>query len=108
MMQSVRSKVCPKKYSGGSARPATYRVNEHESSTRLLNDRSTLGQHAQTHSSEAGVKGKRDYDKFFDKFNFKIVATCRDTLETFITEGLHILKDKPEINNMSTNGFVEY
>ena len=104
--------ICSKKYNGASARPAIYRFNEHESSTRLLNDRTTLGQHIAEHSRtydtiKAGEKGTRDYASFFDKYNLEIVAKCRDTLETFVKEGLYIRTYKQELNNMLSNGFVD-
>ena len=101
--------LCNEKYIGGSARPTSERLNEHEASVRLQNTRTTLGEHViEKHSSTLPLKtkGRRDYDNFFKFYDFKVRRKCRDTLETFIYEGLDIANIKPGLNNMTTNGFV--
>ena len=106
---------CQKRYLGATARITLGRLNEHESSFRLLNNRTTLGEHALEHMEEDGTdidsaridrKGRRDYDNFFNTYEFKIHKKCKDTLETFLTEQYEILKIKPELNNMTGNGFI--
>ena len=103
---------CGGRYIGASARPASERLNEHESSVRLLNSRTTLGDHIRHEhapsisNSTTTSKGRRNYDNFFGHYNFKILRTCRDTLETFIYEGLDIAHLKPELNAMKYNGFI--
>ena len=90
------------------------RVKEHESSVRLLNERTTLGEHI-LHSHPPSPskldkikeqKGKRDFDNFFEHYQFTIKRKCRDTLETFIYEGLDIARTQPELNVMKSNGFI--
>ena len=106
---------CQQRYLGATARITLGRVNEHESSVRLLNNRTTLGEHMLKHMEEDGMEGelgnvgkngKRDYDNFLKNYEFKIHKKCKDKLETFLTEHYEILKTKPELNNMTGNGFI--
>ena len=109
-------KTCRGKYNGASARPLPYRINEHESSCRLQNDATTLGQHIKHHIRNSDIsindeyellKGKRNHEFLFNNFDIQIVRKCYDSLDTFINEGLVIKNDKPSLNNMNNNGFVE-
>ena len=99
---------CGGRYLGASARPASERLKEHEASVRLQNSRTTLGEHILTEHppSTAPIKGKRDYDNFFGHYKFRILRKCRDTLESFIYEGLDIARLQPELNVMKCNGFI--
>ncbi|MCP4489316.1 MAG: GIY-YIG nuclease family protein, partial [Gammaproteobacteria bacterium] len=106
--------VCKDTYVGASRRPLEARISEHESSVRLNNNRTTLGQHGarQRHQYHEDpdyvpVSGKRDYDKFFEHFDFKVLEKCKDTLDTFLREGLTLKSKKPALNVMARNGFTE-
>ena len=46
-------------------------------------------------------------DTFFKNFDFSIIKRCRDTLDTFINEGIEIRDERPEINGKDGNGFVD-
>ena len=103
---------CGDLYVGASRRPIKGRISEHESSFRLNNGRTSLGQHAAEHRRMDNPKykpkaGKRDFETFFKHFEFSIEERCKDTLDTFIREGLAIDRIKPKINNMCGNGFTE-
>ena len=78
------------------------------SSQRLGNDRSTLGKHLvdQHPHAVSGVRGRRDYDTFFENFDFKVVGRERDSLGTFLRENLEIERGKPKLNECQRNGFV--
>ena len=39
-------------------------------------------------------------------YKFSIVRKCKDSLEAFISEGLHIKEERPKINNCIGNGFI--
>ncbi len=103
---------CGEQYIGASRRPVLGRLQEHESSYRLNNDRTTLGQHEAEHRNEDGesyepTRGTRNFGKFFHQYDVNIRKRCRDTLETFISEGMLIVNEKPKLNNMLRNGFIE-
>ena len=103
---------CGDQYIGASRRPLKNRLQEHESSFRLNNSRTTLGQHASEHRMENNEEyrpkaGTRDFEKFLEYYDFNIVKKCKDTLETFINEGMLISINKPKLNNMLRNGFTE-
>lgn len=110
--------ICWKSYIGASYRPAADRIKEHESSIRLQNDKSALTKHfLQDHHDllpsplsqllNNHHKGSRDMDTFFKNFDFSIIKRCRDTLDTFINEGIEIRDERPEINGKDGNGFVD-
>ena len=103
---------CGELYVGASRRPIKGRISEHESSFRLNYGRTSLGQHAAEHRRMDNPKykpitGKRDFETFFKHFEFSIEERCKDTLDTFVREGLAINRIKPKINNMCGNGFTE-
>lgn len=105
---------CGKQYIGASRRPLISRMKEHESSFRLNNNRTTLGQHAMEHRKESNEterytpkQGVRNFEKFLEYYDVKVVKKCKDTLETFINEGMIINKHNPKLNNMQSNGFIE-
>ena len=103
---------CGDQYIGASRRPLKNRLQEHESSFRLNNSRTTLGQHASEHRMENNEEyrpkaGTRAFEKFLEYYDFNIVKKCKDTLETFINEGMLISINKPKLNNMLRNGFTE-
>ena len=103
---------CGDQYIGASRRPLKNRLQEHESSFRLNNSRTTLGQQASEHRMENNEEyrpkaGTRDFEKFLEYYDFNIVKKCKDTLETFINEGMLISINKPKLNNMLRNGFTE-
>ena len=69
-------------------------------------------QHAAEHRKESNEiyrpkAGTRDFEKFLEFYNLNIVRKCKDTLETFINEGMLISSNKPKLNNMQSNGFTE-
>ncbi len=108
----ARCTTCGDSYIGASRRPLAGRISEHESSYRLNNNRTALGQHATEHRRQNDtnyipVSGRRNFDQFFRNYEFEIIDKCKDTLETFIREGLLIEEIKPKLNNMCTNGFLE-
>ncbi len=62
------------------------RISEHESSAWLNNNRITLGQQASQHRyyedpDYVPVSGKRDYENFFEQFDFKVLEKCKDTID---------------------------
>ncbi len=68
--------LCGEQYIGGSARPSSERIKEHEASVRLQNTRTTLGEHLlskhATNLPDTVRKGHRDYNNFFQLYDFKI------------------------------------
>ena len=46
-------------------------------------------------------------EKFLEYHDFNIVRKCKDTLETFINEGMLLCINKPKLNNMQRNSFTE-
>ena len=51
-------------------------------------------------------KNKVDLGAYVEHFKLEIIDRGRDTLDTFIREGIHIKYDNPPLNNMNTNGFI--
>ncbi len=103
---------CGDQYIGASRRPILNRIQEHESSVRINNARTTLGQHAARHRHDDSTvyvptTGTRNFNSFFKQYSFDVVKKCKDTLETFINEGMLITSTKPKLNNMLRNGFTE-
>ena len=115
---------CNKEYIGASHRPAKERIGEHAASIRKENKRTTLGQHIMEHSQEASrpitrratiraaaarkksSNPKENAKLLEEAFKFTIAKKCKNSLEAFITEGILIKKEKPDINNQCGNGFV--
>ena len=117
---------CNEEYIGCSYRPAKARIGEHESSVRNNNKRTTLGQHMVEHgqdeesdsgatsSNENGgrpIRDKNERDRvnaleLNKSYKFSIVRKCKDSLESFISEGLYIKEEKPKINNCIGNGYI--
>ena len=101
-------------YIGASRRRPIHRLKEHESSTRLWNDRSSLGLHMiekhpelePTAAEKLKLRRKVDMAGFFKKFNPSIIHHGRDTFDVFLNEGLKIREENPSINTMSYNGFI--
>ena len=100
-------------YIGASRRSLVNRFSQHEASVRRYNTRTTLGQHMiQSHpelrtTAADQKRGKVDFGNLLQLFTPEILKTCKDTLDTFLWEGLLIRKHKPALNNMLTNGFIE-
>ena len=97
------------KYIGASRRVARERLGEHEQAVRKFNTRTTLGQHmVEKHSNlKPSTLGKRtDFKNLFTHFTPKILSRCKDSLATFVTEGLAIKDNKPSLNNCQGNGFL--
>ena len=97
------------KYIGASRRIALKRLGEHEQSVRRFNNRTTLGQHMmEKHDNLKPKKFGRqsDFKNLFTHFKPRILKTCKDSLGTFVTEGLAIKYNKPSLNNMQGNGFL--
>lgn len=95
-------------YIGASRRPPIKRLMEHEASARRFNKRTSVGQHLVRNHGDlkpAHIERKPRLDNFFEYFTPNIVARGRDTLDTFIREGLAIRDSKPTMNNCSSNGF---
>ena len=111
---SLKCKLCPESeeeqlYIGGSRRQPLNRLKEHEASARRYNKRTTVGQHMSKHHSSLKpdkIARKVNISAFFENFEAKIEARGKDTLDTFIKEGLLIRDRKPKLNNMTGNGFV--
>jgi len=110
--------TCPSEdkpiYIGCSRRKVPKRMGNHESSVRLVNERSTPGAHmVETHPSEP-VRGKVDMDTFFKKWTPEILHRGRDTLDAFLWEGLKIRELHPHLNCRSQidgkqiNGFTDF
>ena len=92
---------CKDEYLGCSARPASERLKEYESSIRLRhqNERTSLGRHkAEKHNGEV--------DDVNENFKFEVVAKAKDPLGVCLTEGLLIKQQRPQTNNQLNNGFV--
>ena len=109
-MYEITCNACQKRYDGASQRPAVESLNEHESSFRLRNERTAIGQHYRAAHRKRGdtiQRGKRDIEAFQDNFEIKIIKRCRDGLDAFLYEGLHIKHNKPELNGKTGNGFVD-
>ena len=84
-----------------SARPASHRMNEYESSIRLKhqNERTALGQHkAKKHALE-----KDDVNEIY---KFEVMAKGKDPLDVSLREGILIKKHRPTINHQINNGFI--
>ena len=112
---------CGEDYIGGTGRPLSARVVEHERSQRLGNTKSALGRHLTKEHPEAVTKRRRkrgrpgekeieeretDYKIFFENFDFRVVGRGRDVLETFLRENMKIQRENPALNNCQTNGFI--
>ena len=91
---------CQSEYIGCSARPASERMTEYESSIRLKhqNERTALGQHKE-------AKHNKEKDDIKDMYKFEILAKAKD-LNAFIKEGILIKQNRPTINGQVNNGFV--
>ena len=50
-------------------------------------------------------KNKVDFSKYIEHFRPEIIERGKDTLDTFVREGIRIKYDNPPLNNMNTNGF---
>ena len=95
-------------YIGASRRPPAKRMLEHEASARRFNKRTSVGQHMiKCHGDlkPSKIERKTSLPNFLQTFTPEIVARGRDTLDTFIREGLAIRDRKPTMNNCSSNGF---
>ena len=104
---------CHESYVGATSRPSIKRILEHESSVRLKNNRTTIGQHFQTHYPKSSTvtrssikKTKPDLENFLKHFKFTKIDQAKDSFGVFILEGLAIAKKKPKINNMMENGWI--
>ena len=96
--------ICSESYVGASARPdidKRGRMSEYESSLRLpqQQNRTTLGRHKRDHHPESPNDIK-------ENFTFKIAATAKDSISTFLKEALLIKKIRPELNGKFNNGFI--
>ena len=105
--------TCKESYIGATGRFAKDRIGEHEQSIRCRNNRSTLGQHIQTHGPETRARGiqkrsrKPDLKKMLKLYEFSKIAKGKDVLEVFIKESFAIASKRPGLNNMLGNGFVK-
>jgi len=52
------------------------------------------------------IRNKVNFADFITHFKPEIIDRGRDTLDTFIREGVRLKNDKPSLNNMCTNGFI--
>jgi len=86
------------------------RVKNHEGSVRRFNTRTTLGQHMLNSHMELKPteikRGSVDFKQLFENFKPRVLRKCRDTLDTYIWEGLLIESLQPSLNNMKYNGFL--
>ena len=51
-------------------------------------------------------RDREDAENFEKSYELSIVKRCDNALSAFITEGLFIKEEKPEINNNIGNGYV--
>ena len=96
-------------YIGASRRRPIHRLKEHEASSRRFNNRTSIGQHMKKHHSDLepdNITRKVNLPNFFTIFTPNIVERGKDTLDTFIREGLTIRQKNPTMYNMQGNGFV--
>ena len=106
--------TCPSNnfYVGCSRRVVTKRMGNHEASVRRHNMRTTPGQHMlTTHPETKGEELKRgavDIEKLFQKWKPEILYKARDTLDTYLWEGIFIRDLDPTLNNVKQNGFVDF
>ena len=89
---------------GASARPdidKKGRISEYESSVRLpqQNSRTTLGRHKRDKHPDSPNDLK-------ENFTFKVAATAKDPISTFLKEALLIKKLRPDMNGKFNNGFI--
>ena len=96
--------ICSESYVGGSARPdidKRGRITEYENSLRLpqQHSRTTLGRHKRDEHPDSPNDIKQN-------FKFKVAATGKDPLSTFLKEALLIKKIRPQINGKFNNGFI--
>ena len=101
----------PPTYIGASRRKMIKRLGAHEASVRRFNDSTSLGEHMiKTHSDlkphTIPRRGKVDFKNLFNHFTPQVIKQGKDTLSTYIEEGLAIRAYKPDMNTMNTNGFV--
>ena len=99
-----------KVYIGTSRRTTVKRLGQHERSVRRFNDTTTLGQHMiECHQDLKPPiiprRGTPSFTNLFKHFTPKIINYGKDTLDTYIKEGMAIKYKKPSLNNMFTNGF---
>ena len=107
---------CPtssKDYIGCSRKFVDQRFEQHESSVRRYNNITALGQHMCTAHPDLKIpaadvkRGTIDMSNFLKNFTPEILKSCKDTLDTYLWEGLMIRDKKPSLNNMQTNGFID-
>ena len=105
-------KNCPddnSSYIGASRRPSFKRLKEHEASVRRYNPRTTMGQHmiaAHPELKPETIVNRVNFTDFLLNVSPEIVCRGKDTLETFIREGIYIRNEKPALNNINNNGFI--
>ena len=85
------------------------RMGDHEASSRRFNGRTNVGshmcsEHSELKPKEIASRGRVDVDTFFNNFQPKLLMRCKDTLDTYLNEGLLIEELKPSMNEMMSNG----
>ena len=98
---------CNDSYIGETTRTVISRMKEHESSTRLGNRRTPLGEHLLDEHPHliSGGSGTREWDTFLSNFKVDILGRSRDTLGTYLLEDHLIRKLRPRLNTQCGNGY---
>ena len=94
---------CNVDYIGVTTRPLKQRLGEHETAVRTgQSDKSALSEHClNSHEEEDGMtgdKGRRNWEKFFDRFDVKVIRRTRDTLGARLAESQEISRCRPTLN----------
>ena len=103
-------RMCHKCYDGVCNRPFICRLMEHERSTRLNNRTSALGEHMIEHIINGDpipiYTSDPDISNLLEAYSIKILERGKDSIDSYIREGLQIWDNKPELNTKLENGWV--
>ena len=109
IVYKLTCRTCEQSYIGKTSRRLMDRIEEHESSFRLLQP-NTLGVHCREHGFPRGTRGSRDFPRFLQHFSVHILKRHNDTIDTFLSEDREIKSFQPRDLLMNSkkegNGFV--